>query len=95
MCFTSIFGKDIDSFTWDYGMTDGRQYHKIILYAYGAAKLARLNDHLSQPGNIRHVSTRPFLELMFDFVLELDKLTIPFSLCMHSFPATIVYGSSH
>jgi hypothetical protein len=37
-------------------MTDGRHYHKVIMYTYGAAKLSRLSDHLSQPGNIRHVS---------------------------------------
>ncbi|CAB9513084.1 expressed unknown protein [Seminavis robusta] len=61
LCFTSIFGKDIDSFTWDYGMTDGNEFHKIIMYIYGAARLALLDDDLSHPGNLRH---RPSLMVL-------------------------------
>ncbi|CAB9497924.1 expressed unknown protein [Seminavis robusta] len=54
LCFNSIFGKDVDSISWDYGMTDGRHYYKMFLYAYRAARLALVEDSRSQPGNIRH-----------------------------------------
>jgi hypothetical protein len=54
LCFNSIFGRDVDSISWDYGMTDGGDYYKMALYAYRAARLALVEDSVSQPGHIRH-----------------------------------------
>lgn len=54
MCHNSIFGKDVDSLSWDYGMTDGHEHCKMTLYAYRTARLSQLQDQFSQPGNIRH-----------------------------------------
>ena len=34
MCWPQIFGTDVDIFSWDYGMTDGRPLPKFIFYAY-------------------------------------------------------------
>ena len=54
LCVNSIYGRDIDSLSWDFGMTDGNSVNKMILYAYRAARLALVEDSLSQPGNVRH-----------------------------------------
>ena len=35
-------------------MTDGNDFNRFILYAYSAARVAQLEDSVSQPGNIRH-----------------------------------------
>jgi hypothetical protein len=32
MCWEQIFGSDVDFFSWDYGMTDGNNAEKILLY---------------------------------------------------------------
>lgn len=37
MCWKEIFGEDVDFFSWDYGMTDGRVPSKIFHYAYRGA----------------------------------------------------------
>jgi hypothetical protein len=34
MCFEQIFGDDVDFFSWDYGMTDGRDNVKLLHYGY-------------------------------------------------------------
>ena len=54
LCVNSVYGRDIDSLSWDFGMTDGNSIYKMILYMYRAARLALLQDSLSQPGNVRH-----------------------------------------
>ncbi|CAB9503658.1 expressed unknown protein [Seminavis robusta] len=54
LCFNSLFGRDVDSISWDFGMTDGGDHYKIALYAYRAARLALVEDSVSQPGNVRH-----------------------------------------
>jgi len=36
LCVDSIFGIDIDALSWDFGMTDGRNRWKMLLYAYHA-----------------------------------------------------------
>ena len=54
LCSNSIFGRDIDSISWDYGMTDGHNQWKMTMYFYRAARIAKLKDSLSQPGNIPH-----------------------------------------
>lgn len=36
ICVDSIFGIDIDALSWDFGMTDGREQWKMLLYAYHA-----------------------------------------------------------
>jgi hypothetical protein len=33
MCFDQVFGSDVDFFSWDYGMTDGRK--DSLLFHYG------------------------------------------------------------
>lgn len=53
LCHNSIFGKDVDSLSWDYGMCDGHEHNKIALYAYRTARLSQ-QDTYSQPGNIKH-----------------------------------------
>lgn len=52
LCATSIFGRDTDIVSWDYGMTDGRINWKMALYAYRIAGLSKIKDALSQPGNV-------------------------------------------
>mmetsp|Transcript_24217 Transcript_24217/g.67078 ORF Transcript_24217/g.67078 Transcript_24217/m.67078 type:complete len:678 (+) Transcript_24217:253-2286(+) len=37
MCWTEIFGQDVDFFSWDYGMTDAGEPHRLIHYAYRGA----------------------------------------------------------
>ncbi len=37
MCWKEIFGTDVDFFSWDYGMTDGKDASKIFHYAYRGA----------------------------------------------------------
>ena len=54
LCGNSIYGRDVDSLSWDFGMTDGRNFHKMTMYAYRAARLSQVSDSLSQPGNVRH-----------------------------------------
>jgi len=54
LCTNSVFGKDVDLFNWDYGMTDGRDYYRMYAYAVRGARRALLSDSLSQPGNVRH-----------------------------------------
>lgn len=34
MCFDQIFGTDVDFFSWDYGMTDGRGTEQLFHYGY-------------------------------------------------------------
>ena len=34
MCWQQIFGDDVDAFSWDYGMTDGRAYQRQMHYGY-------------------------------------------------------------
>ena len=38
-CMTSIYGKDTDILSWDFGMTDGRDPHNMILWSHRAALL--------------------------------------------------------
>ncbi|CAB9505449.1 expressed unknown protein [Seminavis robusta] len=56
LCWNSIFGRDVDAISWDYGMTDGHDLWKVTMYAYKAAGISRIKDSesLSQPGNIGH-----------------------------------------
>jgi hypothetical protein len=54
LCSNSIFGRDVDSISWDYGMTDGHDQWKMTMYFYRAARMAKLRDSLSQPENIPH-----------------------------------------
>ena len=56
LCFNQIFGRDIDSISWDYGMTDGHEHYKMAMYSMRAARLALLEDSVTQPGVVRHVS---------------------------------------
>lgn len=37
MCWKEVFGTDVDFFSWDYGMTDGKDTSKIFHYAYRGA----------------------------------------------------------
>lgn len=37
MCFKEIFGNDVDFFSWDYGMTDGRNTGLMLHYMYRGA----------------------------------------------------------
>ena len=34
MCWTEIFGADVDFFSWDYGMTDAGEPYRLMHYAY-------------------------------------------------------------
>lgn len=34
MCWTEIFGRDVDFFSWDYGMTDAGQPTRLMHYAH-------------------------------------------------------------
>ncbi|CAB9503273.1 expressed unknown protein [Seminavis robusta] len=52
LCMNSIFGRDVDAISWDYGMTDGHDLWKVTMYAYKAAGISRVKDGLSQPGNV-------------------------------------------
>ena len=56
LCYHSVFGQDVDFFSWDYGMTDGHNEWKFIMYAYHAASLVQntARNHWSQPGDMRH-----------------------------------------
>jgi len=54
LCYNSVFGRDVDFFSWDYGMTDGRAPWKMIMYVYHAAGLSKIADSVSQPGNVRY-----------------------------------------
>ena len=56
LCYESVFGQDVDFFSWDYGMTDGHNEWKFIMYAYHAASLARNKNtaKMAQPGNVPH-----------------------------------------
>lgn len=74
MCFNSIFGKDIDAITWDYGMTDGNDYHNIVLYLYNAARLAMVEDEVTQPGNIRRRPSLTLLHNSGDYMTELLQI---------------------
>ena len=38
-CLDSIFGRDTDILSWDFGMTDGRQTERLLLYSHRAALL--------------------------------------------------------
>jgi hypothetical protein len=39
MCSEAVFGKDVDFLSWDYGMTDGDSYVKLLHYFYRASLL--------------------------------------------------------
>lgn len=56
LCYESVFGQDVDFFSWDYGMTDGHLEWKFIMYAYHAAQLSKnVNPaKMTQPGNVNH-----------------------------------------
>jgi hypothetical protein len=34
MCYEQIFGNDVDFLSWDYGMTDGNEYTRLLHYGY-------------------------------------------------------------
>lgn len=34
MCWEQIFGSDVDFFSWDYGMTDGKYAHRLMHFGY-------------------------------------------------------------
>lgn len=36
MCSEQIYGSDVDFISWDFGMTDGKEYFKLLMYAYRA-----------------------------------------------------------
>jgi len=50
----SVFGRDVDFISWDYGMTDGHDLWKATLYAYKAAGLSNVRNSQSQPGAIEY-----------------------------------------
>jgi hypothetical protein len=56
LCAASIFGKDNDFFTWDYGMTDGKSLDSIYWYAKRQASLSQL-----KPENNDGIPHRPAL----------------------------------
>jgi hypothetical protein len=41
ICGKEIFGIDIDVLSWDFGMTDGSDYHNSLLYFYRASAYAK------------------------------------------------------
>jgi hypothetical protein len=55
MCSKEIFGTDIDVLLWDSGMTDGREYWRILMYFLRAGSLAQqpavLGYNLGQGSN--------------------------------------------
>ncbi|CAB9509111.1 expressed unknown protein [Seminavis robusta] len=53
LCMNSVYGRDVDSFFWDFALTDSsNSLWKIILFSYRAAKISQITDSVSQPGNI-------------------------------------------
>jgi hypothetical protein len=55
MCFEEIFGKDLDFFVYDYGMTDAGRDRRVIYYLYRGsisngrpAFLAFVNEHIAR-----------------------------------------------
>lgn len=52
LCITSLFGKEMDSVSWDYGMLDGKDQWRPFLYAYRNAMRAKFPRYSSDPRDI-------------------------------------------
>jgi len=72
LCMNSIAGSSVDHITWDFGQTDGRDYWRLVMFAYRAAMISQHPNAVSQPGNVPY---RPSLFVMHpaDECVEIAK----------------------
>ena len=78
MCWTEIFGDDVDFFSWDYGMTDVGEPLRFMHYAYRGAISAGRPAFMGIRVNIDRGQQQPLVDVLekngVPIFLEKDSL---------------------